>query len=1060
MTTHPPIDELLERAVRAINDGDRATADELAGQVLAVDRTNPDAEELLATPVGSSEIRRLTVLFADLVDSTALSMRIDPEVYRTVVGRYRDLVRTIVARYEGHIGWIKGDGLLAVFGHPLAHEDDTRRSVLAAMDIIREVTDLSARAERRFGFDIDVRVGIHRGVVFLDIDQDDVYGVGANLAARICSLAQPGTVSVSAAIEQLVGDNFDMQECPPQRVKGMEDPLVHYRVIAEHDLDAKAYGPLVGREREVAVLQDMWDQACAGTLTTRGVLLRGDGGIGKSRLACAAVEMARDSGAPVLELFGSPFHTDVGLRPVRRLIERHCQIQRDSDPAESLRLLEAEVASRSMDPTAVVPLLAPVLGITPDARYQPATVNANARFDQITGAVNRYLLACVGSGPALILVEDIHWYDEDTISIVNSLLRIADTRLLVIVTGRSVPPLRGFVEELDLKPLPAEDSDTLIRALHPDMTADARKVVQERCDGVPLFIEEVVAKLKYHTGGSGEATQVPDSLYETLLARLRSSTDSVRVVETAALIGSRFDRDMLSAVTGVNWRKLDVLLDDLTRARVLRPVGKRQWSFQHELLREVAAELSPPSVRCRLHHQIADVLADQSAGGTPDWPLIAHHFVKAQHYDEAASAYQNASAAARQRGALNEAANHLTKAIENVEMLPPTPDRDRREMAVRLERGFLASASSGQASPEAFAEFERCLQLVVQGPSADHIGVFSALVGYYTSCGRLDRAQQLVDAVRHLDLASDWSTAAYNVVDGALAALRGQFHEARAAMEAAATAMDRTGEPKMEKAWYAPNDPIAALYAEVGAIRFLQGDLSNAEPLFARADARCRELEFPYNAVTFNYCRARETMLRIEAGQLDRAHELMSEVSDRARDFGLTEWIMVAGFNHVSLAARSALAAPEPSLATLQAHIAAMTRVVEALRSAQLKAYLAAWESVLARLHIAAGNRTAARERIAQTLEMVEETGSCFYKAELLRVLAHTFEDPEAQYAGLQNAIELARRQGAVVFELRCAADAYELMGDPARPVLEQALSRIAADQDWPELARARALLV
>ena len=165
MTDNPAIDDLLERAVRAINDGDRATADALAGQVLAVDRTNPDAEELLAAPVGSGEIRRLTVLFADLVDSTALSMRIEPEVYRTVVGRYRDEVRGIVAGYEGHIGSIKGDGLLAVFGHPKAHEDDTYRSVLAGLDIVGMVADLSARAHRRFGFDIDVRVGIHRGVV-------------------------------------------------------------------------------------------------------------------------------------------------------------------------------------------------------------------------------------------------------------------------------------------------------------------------------------------------------------------------------------------------------------------------------------------------------------------------------------------------------------------------------------------------------------------------------------------------------------------------------------------------------------------------------------------------------------------------------------------------------------------------------------------------------------------------------------------------------------------------------------------------------------------------------
>jgi class 3 adenylate cyclase/tetratricopeptide (TPR) repeat protein len=1058
MTENPAIDDLLERAVRAINEGDRATADELAGQVLAVDRTNPDAEELLATPVGSGEIRRLTVLFADLVDSTALSMRIEPEVYRTVVGRYRDVVRNIVGRYEGHIGSIKGDGLLAVFGHPKAHEDDTHRSVLAGLDIVREVADLSARAERRFGFDIDVRVGIHRGVVFLDIDQDDVYGLGANLAARICSLAQPGTVSVSAAIERLVHDNFEMAACPPQRVKGMDGPLVHYRVIAERDLDGKTYGPIVGRERELAALREMWGQASSGTLTTRGVLLRGEGGIGKSRLASAAVDMARESDATVLELFGSPFHTDVGLRPVRRLIQRHCQIQRDSDPAESLRLLEAEVQNRKMDPATTVPLLAPVLGITPDAGYQPVTVNAGARFDQISAAVKDYLLACVSAGPALILAEDIHWYDEDTIAIVNSLLRVSDNRLMVVVTGRSVPPLRGFVEELDLKPLAAEHSDALIQALHPDIGPDARRAVQERCDGVPLFIEEVVAKLKFRTEEPDDQAQVPDTLYETLVARLRSSTDSLLIVETAALIGSRFDRDLLSSVTGVSWRKIDSLLDDLNRSRVLRPVGKRQWAFQHELLREVAAELSPPSVRRRLHHRIADVLADRTAGGTPEWPLVAHHFERAERFDEAAAAYQQASSEARERGALIEAQTHLTRALDNIEMMPASSSRAHLEVTVRLERGFLATATTGYTSPEAADEFERCLQLVTEEPSLEMYGIFSALWAHYTARGQLDRVGRVAEAIRDLEGASEWTTASNNALAGFFAMFRGQFLAARAALEEAVAGIDRAGIPPSEQKWYTPADRISGIYTELGLIRFLQGDLVGAEQSFARIRSRSETLPFPANAVSLIYGQLREVTVRVEAGDFDRAGELINEVAARAEELCLSEWVMVAGTNQLAIAARRALADNlEPE--ALQPHIQNMTAVVDSWRAAELKAYLAIFEGQLVRLHTAAGDLAAARECALRALEMVEETGVATHKVDLLSALAHTFDDRDAQYAGLQKAMEVAREQGAVVFELRCAADAFELVGEPARQALQEALSKIADDQDWPELARARALL-
>ncbi|GAY14939.1 AAA family ATPase [Mycobacterium sp. shizuoka-1] len=1059
MTSHPAIDDLLERAVRAINDGDRATAEKLAGQVLAVDSSNPDAEELLATPVGNGEIRRLTVLFADLVDSTALSMRIEPEVYRTVVGRYRDEVRAIVSRYEGHIGSIKGDGLLAVFGHPKAHEDDTHRSVLAGLDIVREVAELSARAERRFGFDIDVRVGIHRGVVFLDIDQDDVYGLGANLAARICSLAEPGTVSVSAAIERLVHDNVDLVPCPAQRVKGMDSPLVHYRVIAERDLAGKSYGPLVGRERELAALREMWEQASTGTLTTRGVLLRGEGGIGKSRLASAAVEMARDAGAAVLELFGSPFHTDVGLRPVRRLIERHSRIRRDSDASDSLRLLEAELANRAMDTAAVLPLLAPVLGIAPEAGYQPATANAGARFDQITTAVKDYLLACAGAGPALILAEDIHWYDEDTISIVNSLLRMQDNRLMVIVTGRSVPPLRGFVEELDLKPLAAEDSDALIRALHPEMGSEAVKVVQERCDGVPLFIEEVVARLKNQNEDLDDPAQVPDTLYETLVARLRSSTDSLAIVETAALIGSRFDRDLLSSVTGVGWRRIDALLDELTRARVLRQVGKRQWSFQHELLREVAAELSPPSVRRRLHHRIADVLADQSAGGTPEWPLVAYHFEKADRFDEAAAAYQGASSEARERGALIEARNLLSRALEVTDLMAPGRRRDLREVAIRLERGFLATATTGYTSPEAADEFERCLQLVSEEPSLEMHATFSALWGYYTARGQLDRVEKLIEALRQLEGVSDWATASYNATAGFFAMFRGQFGSARTALEDAVAGVDRAGTPRIEQLWYTPSDRISGLFAELGFVRFVQGDLLGAEPAFARIQSRCETLPFPSSAVSLCYGQMREVTVRVEAGQFDRAAELIEDVAARAERFGLAQWVMVAESNRVSLAARRALADPATDPATLQPYVQGLTAVVDGWRAAELKAYLSAFECVLVRLHTAAGDPETARACAERALAMAEETGIVTHKAELLRALAHTFSDPDARYATLREAIAVARDQQAVVFELLATADTVELVGAAARPALAHVVSRICADQDWPELARARALL-
>ena len=211
VSTGASIDDLLDRAVSAINSGDRAVATALADQVLAVDDGNADAEDLLSAPTDGGEIRRLTILSTDLVDSTALSMRVDPETYRLLVGRYHDLVLQVADRYEGHANSAKGEGLLVVFGYPHAHEDDVRRAVQAGVEITREVARLSEQAKRRFKTEIDIRVGVHRGLVYLDKTRDDVYGLAANLAARVAALAPPGTVVVSDSVEPLIRHAFEVE---------------------------------------------------------------------------------------------------------------------------------------------------------------------------------------------------------------------------------------------------------------------------------------------------------------------------------------------------------------------------------------------------------------------------------------------------------------------------------------------------------------------------------------------------------------------------------------------------------------------------------------------------------------------------------------------------------------------------------------------------------------------------------------------------------------------------------------------------------------------------------
>jgi class 3 adenylate cyclase/tetratricopeptide (TPR) repeat protein len=1051
------VDELLDRAVQAINRGDRAAADALAEQVLAVDSSNVEAEELLAAPENSGEIRRLTILFADLVDSTALSTRVEPEVYHLVVGSYKKLVRNAVDRYEGHIGSTKGDGLLAVFGHPLAHENDGQRAVLAGLDITREVSVLSDKVRQRFGFDIDVRVGVHRGVVYLDIAQDDVYGLGANLAARMCSLAAPGSVAVSATIAHIVRDNFELDSLPAKPVRGVEGDIDHYRVIAERDSGEISRGPLIGREDEVRYLEKVWAQAESGTLTTPGVVFRGEAGIGKSRLAGAAIEMAERSHAIILGLFGSPFHTDVGLRPVRRMIERHCGIDRDTEPAERLHRLENEVAARGMDPAKTVPLLAPVLGISQRVGYQPAKAEGAKLFDRINIAVRDYLAACFGDSPGLLLVDDMHWFDEDTVDLVTSLLDTKPGRLLVVVTARELDPVPSGSRVFDLRALTDKESDQLIAALGPGLASEARNAVRSRCDGIPLYIEEVVTKLKDQPSDAAEGTGVPDSIYEALFARLRSSENAVRVVEAAAICGGRFDRSLLASASEIDEDSVDQVIGELVKARVFIPLDEKSYRFRHELLRELAAELSPPTLQRRLHSRIADALAAPAAPGNPDWPLIASHYHQAERFDDAVSAYQRASADARRRGALSEARGHLNRAIEHVERIPAGRPRDKREIAVRLERGFLASAAQGHTSPDALADFERCLQLIDGDPGPALYATFNALWFHYSSRGDLRRGRELVESMKRRPIQSADATAAVSdAALGVLNAFRGELGLARETLERAAAAMEIGGTPDVQT-WYSPNDPIAGMYSFLAMTRFLQGDLPGAQLALRALEKRCENLEFPRGPSSLCYGLALDSWIHIEAGQLDRATELVKDLKKRSKQDGFDEWVMIADSNRAVIESKRALLTEADE--TVINHVQALTAVTQGWRAVELRTWLAFYDTALVRVLIRAGDLNAARAHVKLSLQMADETDIHFYDAELIRLRAQTSDNPADQKADLLTAIALARRQGAGLFELRAATDYFESVGEPARETLAEATNKLPDTTAWPELAHARALL-
>lgn len=1039
------VDELLDRAVAAINRGDRDTAASLAEQVLTTDRGNSDAEDLLAVTGESGEFRRLTILFADLVDSSRLSTQVELETYHALVARYRELVMRVVDGYGGHVASTKGDGLLAIFGHPVAHEDDLRRALLAGLEIAREVERLGERARKQFDVGVAVRVGIHRGLVYLDTVRDDVDGPAVNLAARVESLAPPGTVVVSEAVAALARNDFELQARPPAAVKGFDELVAHYRVIGERQRDRSTARrvALVGRSRELARIAKSWSRAHAGTLTTAGLVFRGEPGIGKSRLATAAAEQAEASGAPVLELTGSALHSDVGLHPVRTFLERRCGISRDTRPSERLVLLEAETAAVGLEPVTAVPLLAPILGIAAEQGYEPVPAEGQRLYELINEAAAQYVRACTRDAPALVVAEDMHWFDAATLQVIGALLAGADSRMLLVATGRPGNWCRDDwpAKVVDLKPLSDEETDELILSINPTVTEIDRAAIRSRCDGVPFFVEQVVIGL----GAAG----VPEGLYDSLFARFQGRADVLPVVQAAAVIGRHVDREILGAIVDLDEHTVDDVLDELDDARVLEPWEIDNWRFRHELLRELAYELAPPSVARRLHERVGRVLTESAE---PDWPLVARHYEQANAFVEAASAYEMAAAKARTRGALDEARGALTAAISGLQQSPPGPERNGREVSLRMQRALLAISAEGGSSPAAMEDYERCMHLGGNDLRSDAmVAAISGLAAHYCGQGDIRRTRQAAELLlAAADEGRPWFRPAAHCALGIACTFHGEFDSARRYFDEAVADAGSLTPHDISAMWVIPYDPIAASHQQLAVVSCLRGQLVEATAHLQRSAIRSGELGFPEGPYSDLFGKSLETWICLESADFDRSALLAGAFAEEADRCGF-EQIRLWGLTQ-QIEAHALKALSRKDMAPLPRHIEEMFAMLEAWRASNLALYITCHEATLAKLLIGVGRSNEARQRIDADLRRSDDDDMTFYNAELLRLRAATADDPEERRADLAAARELARRQGAVLFELRAAMDDFDTRGEPARATLCQAVDRMPDDSGCPEL--------
>jgi predicted ATPase/class 3 adenylate cyclase len=731
-----------------------------------------------------AERRQLTVLFCDLVDSTVLSRRLDPEYYREVVRAYQATCADIIQRFDGHIAQYLGDGLLVYFGYPRAHEDDAQRAVRTGLGILAALGTLNARLVQDKGVRLAMRVGIHTGLVVVgemgsgSRHEHLALGDTPNLAARLQGVAAPGTVVISDATSRLVQGYFMCQDLGRHALKGMDTPVQVYQVLeesaAQSRLDvagATGLTPLVGREVEVSLLQERWAQSRDGL--GQVVLLSGEAGIGKSRLVQVLTERVVDAGAPRLTLRCSPYHTNSALYPVIEHLQRVLHWHRDASPEARLATLEQALQGVHLPLAEVVPLVAALLSLPVPERYPPLPLSPQRQKQQTQETLVAWLLAETAQQPVLTIWEDLHWADPSTLELLGLLLdQVPTARLLLVLTARpefrpSWAP-RSYVTPLSLTRLTRQQIEEMVLRVTGGKPLPAEVVQQivAKTDGIPLFVEELVKTIlesrlvqeadgRYGLTGPLPPLAIPATLQDALMARLDRLAAVKEVAQLGAMVGREFAYEVLRAVSPLDEVALQQGLAQLVEAELLYQRGippQATYIFKHALVQDAAYQSLLRSTRQQYHQRIAQVLEErfpETAETQPEW--LAHHYTQAGLTEQAVHYWQRAGQHASDRSAHLEAVSHFTTGIELLKTLPETPAHTQHALTLHLALGAALLITKGQAAPEVEHAYTQARVLCQQvGETPELVPVLFGLSRFYMARPQLHTARELGETLLRL----------------------------------------------------------------------------------------------------------------------------------------------------------------------------------------------------------------------------------------------------------------------------------------------------------------------
>ena len=641
-----------------------------------------------------AERRQITVMFCDLVGATALSEKLDPEDLRGLMQRYQQAAGAVIERYGGHVAQYLGDGLMTYFGWPQAHEDDPERAARASLDIVEAVNAM----------DLQVRIGIATGpVVVGETGGGDAsvpklaVGETPNLAARLQGLAGADQIVVGASTRRLLGGTFELVDMGEQALKGIVEPVLAHRIeglaATEGRFEAQHQHltPLVGREAEMAMVTARWEQAKAGE--GQVIVLGGEPGIGKSRITQALRERLADEPHMRLRYQCSPYHTNSALHPIMEQIERAAGFQRDDAPDNKLDKLE-----RLFPDGAGRALLASLLSL-PVERYPALAMSPQKQKEETLRTLAAQVTTLAAEQPVLLIFEDAHWIDPTSQELLDLVVPlVAAHHVLAVISHRPEyqPPWlgQGHVAPLALTRLGRADAAAMVARVSdtplPDEVLDQ---IVAKTDGVPLFVEELTKTVI--EGGAETANAIPETLQDSLMARLDRLSPVKEVAQIGACFGRQFSHELLAAVSPLGDNELGEALQQLLNSELIHRSGDH-YAFKHALVQDAAYNSLLKSRRQQLHTKIAEALIENSPAIAETEPeVLAHHYTQADLTVEAIPHWLAAGQNAIARLALVEAISHCSSALELVLAEPPSKPSDRMEIAARAALGTAHMALRG-----------------------------------------------------------------------------------------------------------------------------------------------------------------------------------------------------------------------------------------------------------------------------------------------------------------------------------------------------------------------------